>query len=112
MLRDHDPYLGTRPYPDSILLRVTDSAGKVLTHDCGDKDGWWNPSSLESQFTLEEPGDRVMIPPGKHVTRVVRLDRMLAGCSGLPNLTSGRFTIQLGFGGAVSNPLALEVAEK
>ena len=27
MLRDHDPYMGTRPYPDSMLLRVSDARG-------------------------------------------------------------------------------------
>jgi hypothetical protein len=111
MLRDHDPYLGTRPYPDSMLLRVSDSNGTVLTGGCG-RDGWWNPGSVESQLVVEEPGDRITIPPGKHVTRVIPVDVMLAGCSRLPSLAPGRFVIQIGLGGAVSNSLALEVAAK
>ena len=61
---------------------------------------------------MEEPGDHITIPPGKHVTRVVPIDAMLAGCTGLPSLKAGRFIVQIGLGGAVSNPLALEVAAK
>jgi hypothetical protein len=109
LLRDHDPYLGTRPFPDSMSLLVKDSAGRILT-SCGDKTGWWNPGIRESQFVVEEPGDRVAIPPGKHVTRVVPIDQMLNGCTSLPALGIGRYSIQLALGELISNPLKLEVA--
>jgi hypothetical protein len=111
MLRDHDPYLGTRPFPDSISVLVKDPAGRILT-SCGDKAGWWNQGVRESQFIVEEPGDRMTIPPGKHVTRVVRLHKMLNGCSSLPALGIGQYSIQLALGELVSNPLKLEVAQQ
>jgi hypothetical protein len=84
-----------------------------LTSNDVHKNEWWNWFYLSSQMPVEEPGDRIAIPPGKHVTRVVPLDVLLRGCPLLPDgLPAGRFAVQLRLGDVVSNVLEIDVAAK
>jgi hypothetical protein len=113
LLRDHDPYLGTLPYPDEIQARVSDSSGQILTTNDVSNNEWWNSFYSSSQLMLERPGDRVTISPGEQVTRVIPLERVLGGCPGLHDgLPAGRYTVQLKLARLVSNPLVIEVAQK
>jgi small nuclear ribonucleoprotein (snRNP)-like protein len=111
VLRDHDPYLGTLRYADNLMVSVQDTAGRVITKCDMNKDGWWTSFALMNQFPVEEPGDRLTIPPGKHVTRVIDLDDVLGGCPCLAGrLPVGRFVVQVRIDDVISNQLALEVA--
>jgi hypothetical protein len=113
LLRDHDAYLGTLEYPGEMQIHVVDAAGRLVTKNEIDGDGWWNWFYLSSQFSVEEPGDRITIPPGDHVTRVVHLEDILRGCPGISaGLARGRFTVQLRLGNIVSNSLVIDVTSK
>lgn len=111
LLKEHDEYLGRLAYPENIQARIENSAHKVLTVNELSKEGWWTWFYVSNQTYHEEVGDRITIPRGEQVTRVLKLDDVLWACPGLPRgLPAGHFIVQLRVDTLESNRLEIDVA--
>jgi hypothetical protein len=112
-LKDHDSYHGTLPFPESMLVRITDGAKAVVTANEINKEGWWTVYYFSSQISTDEPGDVITIPPGKHVTRTVDLLQILMGCPRLrEGLPPGDYEVQLCLDSLESNRTKITLIAK
>jgi len=110
-LKEHDPTGESEPYPWGLNVKVIDENGVVLTKTDGFGDyysSYFTSSVAYSEEEMEMPGDRILIPPGEIVLRVVNLRDILDGCLKC-NLEAGKYQVQLKLGKMLSNTLEVLV---
>jgi hypothetical protein len=113
LLRDHDDSGYHQAVLSGLQARLLDASGEVLTRHSTAKGGpdqeWWTSAYLDSTACVgdkdcEQPGDRVSIPPGQQVRRVIDLTSLLAGGPSLAGrLRTGAYRLTLRLGNLVSN---------
>lgn len=106
LLKDHDDYHIAWAFPAWVAAKVEDSAGKILTSPNGEEDGFWSAHFLSSTMMQVAPDDLVSLKPGEEVTKIIPLEKVLAG-SPAQTLAAGRYVVQLSYGDVLSNELAV-----
>jgi hypothetical protein len=100
LLKDHDPYHGTLPYPTTLTATLLDSEGRPLIEH-------WSQYVAWSTIFAEMPGDRITLKPGESVVRVVPLDEVLRASP--IKVVAGSYRVRLRLGDLESNELAVIV---
>jgi hypothetical protein len=114
LIKDHNRDGYQRPFLWGLEAKIIDEEGNVLTHNSitiekGGSD-WWTSAKLESHAcdpSCFMPGDKIEIPPGKHVNRVIQLGQLIGGIPGVIRLKPGKYSLQLRLGDVVSNSVHL-----